>query len=134
MAGFFGLFGKKTKYVDDPTPVGPDPKIDQEAFFLDSDSAKTLGDIEFMRKPNVIRRSFPNTLKGKGSEVFSSISSLEINTVSEEDEIIQSLSTEGDSNGNGKGAIANSLDSLNERKRSDSSLDAFRKMAKEIKK
>jgi hypothetical protein len=87
-----------------------------------------------MRKPNVIRRSFPNTLKGKGSEVFSSISSLEINPVSEEDEIIQSLSTEGDSNGNGKGAIANSLDSLNERKRSDSSLDAFRKMAKEIKK
>lgn len=130
MAGFFGLFGNKTKYVDDPTPSAPNPKEDNEAFFLDPDSAKTLGDIEFMRKPKAIRRSFPTTLKGKGSAIVTSISSLEVNSVSEADEIVQANSFDG----NGNGAIANGSDPLAERKQNDSSLDLFRKMAKDLKK
>ena len=44
MAGFLGLFGGK--------------KEDKEAFFLDSDESKSLGDIEYMRTPNTVRRTF----------------------------------------------------------------------------
>ena len=60
MAGFLGLFsGRKAKFVDqqDNTPVEPQNK---EAFFLDSDSAKTLGDTKFMRTPITIKRTFAN--------------------------------------------------------------------------
>ena len=46
MAGFLGLFGGKK---DDS---------DKEAFFLDSDESKSLGDIEYMRTPNTVRRTF----------------------------------------------------------------------------
>lgn len=72
MAGFFGLFsGRKAKFVDEPdnTPVQPQRK---GAFFLDDDSAQTLGDTEFMRKPLTIRRTFAG-----GGELVQEISSLE---------------------------------------------------------
>jgi hypothetical protein len=52
MAGFFSnLFGRKNNDNDQP----------KEAFFLDSDDAKSLGDLDYMRTPNVIRRTFPKT-------------------------------------------------------------------------
>lgn len=128
MAGFFGLFSKKTKYVDDPTPLAPEPKEDNEAFFLDSDSAKTLGDIEYMRNPKVIRRSFPKTLKGKEDDAITSVSSLSVNSLSGTEEIAQANTSERN------GAIAKSPDPLTERKQADKSLDSFRKMAKDLKK
>lgn len=37
----------------------------QNDFFLEPDDAKTLGDIEYMRKPNTVKRTFPGT-KGNG--------------------------------------------------------------------
>ena len=73
MAGFFGLFGGRTKYVGEPDPVTET----KEAFFLEPDAAKSLGDVEFMRKPITIKRSFPKTLKGKGTEVVQQVSALE---------------------------------------------------------
>lgn len=53
MAGFLGgLFGGKDKGPEQP----------KEAFFLDDDSAKSLGDIEYMRKPSTVRRTFPKSV------------------------------------------------------------------------
>ena len=53
MTGFIrGLFGKKEKA----------PKESKEAFFLDDDSAKSLGNLEYMRKPSTVRRTFPKTV------------------------------------------------------------------------
>ena len=74
MAGFFGLFGNKTKYVDEPMDLSaPEPK---EAFYLEPDDAKTLGDIDFMRTPITIRRTFPKTASNKkGGESIKQISS-----------------------------------------------------------
>lgn len=46
MAGFLGLFGGKKE------------EGSKEAFFLDSDESKSLGDIEYMRTPNTVRRTF----------------------------------------------------------------------------
>jgi hypothetical protein len=52
MAGFFSnLFGRKNKDTDQP----------KEAFFLESDEAKSMGDLDYMRTPNVIRRTFPKS-------------------------------------------------------------------------
>lgn len=46
MAGLFGLFG------------GNKEEGSKEAFFLDNDESKSLGDIEYMRTPNTVRRTF----------------------------------------------------------------------------
>ncbi len=48
MAGFFGLFSKKE---EDPQP--------KDAFFLDDESAKSMGDTEYMKAPKAVRRTFP---------------------------------------------------------------------------
>ncbi|ESA36045.1 tr [Leptolyngbya sp. Heron Island J] len=74
MAGFFGLFGGKKNQ-------GPQSK---EAFFLSEDEAKTFGDIDFMRKEVVIRRTFAKK-KGQEEEMESvkSISSGTSKTVGE---------------------------------------------------
>ena len=60
MAGFFGLFGGNK----DKTPQS------KEAFFLSEDDAKTFGNIDFMRKEVVVRRTFAKK-KGQAEEMES---------------------------------------------------------------
>lgn len=126
MAGLFGLFGKRTKYVDE-VDTTPQPKPEKkEAFFLEADDAKSLGDAEYMRKPLQIKRSFPKTLTSEGSEVVKEVSAMEIKTVQDNGQPVQqpiAASTPTPV------APAN-----NERRSSDNNLDMFRQMAKEIKK
>lgn len=47
--GFFGLFGNKTKYVDEPNTV-ENSSQNKEAYYLSNDDAKSLGDPERIRK------------------------------------------------------------------------------------
>ena len=68
MTGFIkGLFGKK----DDNQPT--------EAFFLDADSASSLGDVNFMRKSITVKRSYPkavgkiNLIEGETEKSVSSM-------------------------------------------------------------
>lgn len=56
---------------------GRDPNEPKGAFFLEPDDAKTYGDIDYMRKPAVIKRTFAKTISGGGGEVVQSISSIE---------------------------------------------------------
>ncbi len=61
MAGFLdGLFGGKKKGPEQP----------KEAFFLDDDSAKSLGDIEYMRKPSTVRRTFPKSVSSPDKKEY----------------------------------------------------------------
>jgi hypothetical protein len=39
-----------------------------EAFFLDADKSSTLGDVNFMRRSNTIRRTFPGTINNPGTK------------------------------------------------------------------
>ncbi len=122
MAGFFGLFGGKTKYVDEPAEIiEPQSK---EAFYLEPDDAKTLGNIEFMRKPNTIKRSFPTTLNGKGAKIVKKVSSIEALKVNENAVIApKAVSTDNNSNSNSSSS-----------RRASSDIDMFLKMARDIKK
>ncbi len=68
MTGFIrGLFGNK----DDNQP--------KEAFFLDADSASSLGDVDFMRKSKTVKRSYPkavgkiNLIEGETEKAVSSM-------------------------------------------------------------
>ncbi|MDJ0599469.1 MAG: hypothetical protein QNJ37_11580 [Crocosphaera sp.] len=120
MAGFFGLFsGRKAKFVDEPdtTPTQPQKK---EAFFLDNDSAKTLGDTEFMRKPITIRRTF-----AKGGESVQEISSLEKKKVGSNNIVSDNKET---------GSSQQTTSAKTERRKADNSMDMFRDMARSMKK
>ncbi len=125
--GLFG-FGKKNKYVDEPDNNLGDTE-QKEAFFLNPDEAETLGNVEYMRKKNIIRRTFPK-LKGasKGAELISEVSATE-QKISKGNET--SMSKPADNKASTSETSANT-DS--QRRRADSSMDMFRNMAKDIKK
>lgn len=126
MAGFFGI-GGKTKYVDEPEQQ-PQSNGNKGAFFLEPDDAKSLGNIEFMRKAHKIKRSFPKTLKGAGTEVIAEISSLKKAVGKGIDIAVEAIS-KPESSQTTTQAPTNSV-----RRSADDSMDMFRKMAKDIKK
>ncbi|MEB3173788.1 MAG: hypothetical protein VKN60_01145 [Cyanobacteriota bacterium] len=129
MAGLFGLFGGRTKYVDE-TDSPAERTEKKEAFFLDPDAAQSLGDAEFMRKPITIKRSFPKTLKGEGAEVVQQVSSLEK----------RKLKENGQPEATNVSLPAPTPESAaiegpkTQRRSGDSNLDSFRKMARDLKK
>jgi hypothetical protein len=126
MAGLFGLFGNKTKFVDEPDPVTPKAEK-KEAFFLEPDQAQSLGDAEFMRTPITTRRTFPKTLSGKGAAIVQEVSSMSKKQTKEGEVPSISLNTS---------SLPESPTEpvKNERRTGDDSLDMFRKMAKDLKK
>lgn len=67
MAGLFGLFGGKKE--EDTQP--------KDAFFLDDESAKSMGDTEYMKAPKNIRRTYPAGAAGTGHfEVIKTVSAV----------------------------------------------------------
>jgi hypothetical protein len=67
MAGLFGLFGGKKE--EDPQP--------KDAFFLDDESAKSMGDTAYMKEAKNIRRTYPAGAAGTGHfEVIKTVSSI----------------------------------------------------------
>jgi hypothetical protein len=94
MAGFFGLFGSKSKYIDEVTEQDRDRSNNEgEAYFLDSDEAKSLGK---KIKDKGVTPTGPNASENKSA------------------------------------TQANQAQT--KRPSTDSSMDMFRKMAREIKK
>lgn len=125
MAGLFGLFGGRTKYVDEKDTAEPSPEK-KDAFFLEPDAAKSLGNSEFMRKPVTIKRSFPKTVNGSGGEVVQQVSSLEKVRLQENGQPAAPVKPTT--------TVENTAPVDNERRRQDSNLDMFRQMAKDLNK
>jgi hypothetical protein len=123
-------------------------------FFLQPDDAKSLGDVNFMRKSVRVRRTFPKTKTNpNGFEVVKEVSSVDarnfngfngndsitnnVPTVTNNNGIISgngSYGTNGNGNGsvNGNNASVNSSETIKESKKIDNNLDMFRNMARQI--
>jgi hypothetical protein len=57
---------------------GDKPKKDEETFFLDADASSSLGDVNFMRNPKTIRRTFPGSADSPGNkEMIAEVGSME---------------------------------------------------------
>jgi hypothetical protein len=128
MAGLFGLFGNKPKYVDEVTTEDNKSTQNGGAYYLNADDAKSFGNVEFMRKGITIKRTFPKTLKGAGGEFIQEVSSMDAKVMGKG--IVSVAST---SNGNGSKPTATTTQAQRERRSADSSMDLFRQMAREMK-
>jgi hypothetical protein len=54
------------------------PKKEVETFFLEPDAASSMGNVEFMRRSNTIRRTFPGTVDSPGNkEMVAEVASME---------------------------------------------------------
>jgi len=54
------------------------PNKKDDTFFLDNDAAKSLGDVQFMRRSNTIRHTFPGTSDSPGEkEMVAEVASME---------------------------------------------------------
>lgn len=139
MTGFIrGLFGRK-KQKEQNTIKAQQPS---QAYFLDDDAAKTYGDIDYMRTSKQVRHTFP-----KGQKNFNQGDTERLVDVSSMEERKFGNSQPTPSVGNTPGASMNANSSTNtsssgglgqsfERRnvRTDTSMDMFRNMAKDVKK
>ncbi|GAB4377684.1 MAG: hypothetical protein Kow00121_27840 [Elainellaceae cyanobacterium] len=126
MTGFIkGLFGSKKADEVAQRDGTPKPK-QQEAFYLSADDAKTYGDIEFMRSSKSTRRTFPKTKFGTDNEFIQTISSLE--KIKKGQGMISMSGSAPESQ------AAASRAEIEERRRTDTNMDMFRNMAREMRK
>jgi hypothetical protein len=104
MAGLFGLFGKKEDSNSQEATGG--------SFYLDSDAAKGLGDMDRFKNMAPVKKTFPVEVETStsGTATTNSVT----NTISSE--------------------VTEESSSKAERRRADSSMDMFRNLAREIKK
>ncbi len=126
MAGFFGLFRRKAKSVDQTNNGQGQNNQSKESYFLKPDDAKTWGNIEYMKKSIVIRRTYAKTTAaGEIPESIRSISSTEEKRL-KANEIGKTESSS---------ATTPNSPQVNKAKRSsDNSMDVFRKMARDLNK
>ncbi len=129
MTGFIrGLFGSKkdknASQVDDLT--NSRTKKNDSAFYLDNDSAKTFGDIDYMRTAKAVTKSFP---KGLG-EVTEVISTYDKNIIDAEEAKKSEAETKAETKIESKAQFGKS-DGIAS---ASTNMDMFRKMAKNIKK
>ena len=125
MTGFIrGIFGSKQKENVEPQQNStPQRNGKAEAYYLSSDDAKTYGNIEFMRQAKQTRRTFPKAKFGTDNAFVHSLSSIE---KAKETSTFITPSAEAKADPNQAEA--------NDRRRTDTSMDMFRNMAREIRK
>ncbi|MBD3883062.1 hypothetical protein IFO70_14960 [Phormidium tenue FACHB-886] len=131
MTGFISnLFRSKPKAdVEDVKPAAKQKEIPASpaaraaAFFLEADEARTYGNLEYMRSAKSVRRTFSKLKVGTDNASVRTISSL----------AMEKLKAEGKLPIDAQPTTAPEQLNL-ERRRADSSLDAFRTMAREIRK
>ncbi len=129
MAGLFGLFGGKAK---DETAQNAAPS-NGKAYYLDTDDAQSLGNVDYMRTSKKVRRTFPKTVNNPEMELEKEVSAMKAVDLNEVQPVFEpGLTTSETSNGATSESVANAPKA--ERRKSDASLDMFRNMAKEMRK
>lgn len=149
MTGFIrGFFGKKKdESLDDQLKAVP--QKEEKTYFLNPDDAKTFGDIDYMRTAKTIKRTFPGTksTQGKGSARIEQVSAMgnvrmsDTNTADASGKPDYMKATPVRENSVQSNTTASSSQSepkftstqAESRRRTDTNMDMFRNMAKDLK-
>lgn len=134
MTGFIrGFFGNNDKQIEavPAQQANTEKREKAQAYFLEMDDARTMGDVDYMRAAKTVRRTFPKSAGGTEKEVIRQVSSTseflvdKLKSASTTPSITSSTPTASAQPQTTEGA---------ERRRVDTNLDMFRSMAKEIRK
>ncbi len=121
----------------------------KQDFFLEPDDAQTMGDINYMRKSVRVRRTFPKTLKNKdGFAIEKQVSATEDVALSDRNVgngLVSSNNSFTPSNNSFVAQTQNTVtqepsnniqptSNPEERRKTDTNMDMFRNMARNIKK
>jgi hypothetical protein len=139
LRGIFGSKNKDTSAEPAKPKSQPAPRPQNTgAFFLDSDSAKTYGNLDYMRQAKKIRRTFPKTADSpEEKELTIEVSSMNMRKEGFGTGPIQqatSFESAGFTPTMPTDKPAPKVDQGAERRRSDSSMEMFRNMARDIRK
>lgn len=93
--------------------------MSEDAFFLNSDDAKSLGNLDNMRQPLKVKKSFPKIAGGKPVNIPAVAPKAAMETV-------QNIGAESSPS-------APTADTTATRRRPDSNLEMFRRMARDLK-
>ena len=108
------------------------------SFFLPPDEAKSLGDLDYMRKSKRVRRTFPKTINGEAQEVIREVSSMKESTVNGNNFVSPSTSSFSESKSETTQSTSfnnnNTSNAKAERQKVDTGMDMFRNMAKDMRK
>ncbi|WP_017292903.1 hypothetical protein [Geminocystis herdmanii] len=115
MAGLFGLFRKKNNQP-------------QDSYFLNSDESKTFGDIDYMRKSKTVKRTFAKSVSGGGGELVKEVSAMKMTKKDGKETGVNNSQISADTSESSFTPNSQQL------RNTDTSMDSFRKMAKQIKK
>ena len=138
MVGFIkGFFGGKKKDEDEVVQLPQaKPEVRQRAakealaYFLDQDSAQSMGNAEYMRTARSVRRTFPKTRDQPDEQEFIQ----EVSSMKQAIRAKAAAEAASASQSSASQPATPKVDASAERRRSDSSMDMFRNMAKDIKK
>ena len=132
MVGIFKrLFGSRGQADSPPstkTVAKPTPKKEKNdnTFFLDPDEAKTLGNIEYMRTPRIVKHTFQDFGSKEKVEVVEQVSSLGKVKLSTEQAKTPTAASE-------QGSSTSSSSEAGPRRQGGSDMDMFRNMARSLK-
>ena len=129
MTGFIrGLFGRKNQQTRAAQPK------QTGAFFLNEDDAKTFGDIDYMRSNKVVKRTFARKRGAEEMESVRQISAMEMSELDEKGIVNQPKKAASSSSSFQSTPQASKSESPRRTANTDTSMDMFRNMAKDIKK
>jgi Na+-transporting NADH:ubiquinone oxidoreductase subunit NqrC len=114
-----------------PEKVKPVPQRVQknsDAYFLDADSASSMGNIDYMRTVKNIKRTYAKGINGAVPDLNTQVSSM---TAKKQQKMDAAQSSFGAAQSNTTAATPTPAQ-VRERRRADSSMDMFRNMAKDI--
>ena len=145
MTGFIrGFFGSQPQVEETPAASANDatnneasanraasePQKTSKAFFLSDDEAKTLGNIDYMRTPSKLRRTFPKAAGVEVNEMISEISALEKKVQFSNGQVETTNAAPAETSE----TINLNTEAIAERRRTDTSMDMFRDMARNLNK
>jgi len=131
------LFGLKSKYVDEETDEAEQAAEDQKrrSYFLEPDDAKTFGDINYMRSPKSVKKRFAKKKDNLGEGLEQEVETSAFGQVIRSNKQISATPEPLPAPQNQP--VSQPQPNRFERRRadsSDSSMDMFRKMARDMKK
>lgn len=131
MAGLFNLFGSQKNTAESQAP-----QQSGDAFYLDFDQAQTMGNLDYMRSTKSVKRTYAKSVSQPDEVVeVKQVSANGMKRILEKEGMTSVTST------NGNGMTTESVQSfqpksaeVEARRKTDTSMDMFRNMAKGMRK